>query len=132
MQPNITTQNNDTKSLLYVIVGAIIFFLIVMPLLSRSCDRRNREVREKLSNIGKNISKIDTRMCSPQCCKFTQWQLPKEIQPKGPMTEDQLKDVIGSNFSCGWGEGGGCVCLTKDDFNMLSDHAGNGTPSCSA
>ena len=127
MEPQkLLSSQTDKQTLFLIILGAVAFFLFIMPWLSSKCDRDAKKITEKLDNTNNLLGKLDQRKCSPQCCKFSQWPLPKAIQPKGPMTEEELKNVIGSNFSCGWGEGGGCVCMTKDDFKYLEDHAGNG------
>jgi len=63
---------------------------------------------------------IDTNICSQQCCKFTQWPVP--FNTTNPNSID-LSNYIGSNFSCNNGQsGGGCVCISKDNYNYLSNH----------
>lgn len=114
---------NSNTILLWVIIGAVAFFVFIMPLIKATCDR---DIDSFTGNLDDKLVKLDTRKCSPQCCKFSQWPLPPALRAKGPIKQEELDTYIGSNFSCGWGEGGGCVCMTKDDFDYLGDHAGNG------
>ena len=108
--------------ILLVILGAIILFTIIIPLFNKMCNKD--KLHENLENIS-GSHKIDLNICSPQCCKFTQWPLPKSLQPKGPLTDAQLKNMVPNNLSCGLGDGNGCPCVSKDDFNYLRDHGGN-------
>jgi hypothetical protein len=114
----------STKIVLLVILGAVILFTIIIPIFNSMCNGDMDKIHENLEDIS-GTRKIDLNVCSPQCCKFTQWPLPKALQPTGPITEEQLKNVIPNNFSCGWGNGNGCPCITTDDFNYLRDHGGN-------
>ena len=73
------------------------------------------------NNNNKIIPKIDQNICSKQCCKHIQWPVP--FNTKNPIISDStLDNFIPSNLSCNGGANGGCVCLTKDDFNYLSNH----------
>jgi hypothetical protein len=125
------SENNQT--LILVVLVAIFFFLVVMPWLNESC---NKNIAEKFEDFNKRLNssspvgEIDKRKCSPKFCKFTQWPLPKELQPIDPnVTDADMEGIIGSNFSCGWGEGGGCVGFTKADFDYLSDRGNNSVHS---
>lgn len=94
---------------------------------------QNTDQVENYNDISSNISsnknkrkvfddyKIDTNICSKQCCKFTQWPIP--FNTKNPIINNEtLNNFIPSNLSCNRGENGGCVCLTKDNFDYLSNH----------
>jgi hypothetical protein len=75
----------------------------------------------KSDNINNKLYRIDLKPCSKQCCKFIQWPVP--FNTKNPiLSDDTLNNYIGSNLSCNLGDGGGCVCITKDDYNYLSNH----------
>lgn len=67
------------------------------------------------------VAKIDKNVCSKQCCKFEVWQPPFVI--KNPNVDSKFMDkFIGTNLSCGNGpESGGCVCMTKNDFNYIAN-----------
>lgn len=64
-----------------------------------------------------NNNEIDKNTCSKSCCKFNQWETP--INVKEP------DNIIPSNFMCNHGSGSGCVCFTKDNFNLLASRGGN-------
>jgi len=110
--------NNDNKVMLYVVIGVIIFFVVVMPFLD------NLEKLENLENTN-NENVLDNKECSQSCCKFNQW-LPPELQNNDP----KYKDYIGSNMSCNNGSGGGCVCMKQSDLDTLSARDGNKIKSC--
>lgn len=71
---------------------------------------------EKLDNIFDNdITKIDMNKCSKSCCKHAQWNIPFITQ------NPDYNNFIGSNFSCNFGDGSGCLCVTKNDMNVLTN-----------
>ena len=106
---------SDKNTFIILICIAIFFFFIVMPYL----DKQNN--KEQFDNFN-NLVKIDQNMCSPQCCKHTQWPIP--FNTTDPNIDQKLfKDTIGSNFSCNNGPtGGGCLCVNKNDYQYLSNH----------
>jgi hypothetical protein len=108
---------NNNQILGLVILGAILFFIFVMPVI----DSTN--TKEKLTNID-TITKIDKNICSKQCCKHAQWPVPHDMK-SNDIPEEQLSNYVGTNFSCNFGEGSGCLCVTKDEFNYLSGRGGN-------
>jgi hypothetical protein len=114
------------KTLLYVILGAIIFFIFILPKIDSMNQEESKRLTEKLENIEENadIVKIDKNMCSRQCCKQTQWPLPKELM-ETDMTEEEIKKYIGSNLSCNFGSGNGCLCVSQDDYNYLANRGNN-------
>lgn len=107
--------NNNNKVLLLIILGAVVFFVFVLPLIEK-CNEK--EVKESLANT-ESIVKVDTNRCSKQCCKFTQWPVPHDVKQEG------VDNNVGSNFSCNFGQGSGCVCMTKSDVDFLSNRGGN-------
>ena len=58
------------------------------------------------------------------CCKFAQWPVPKELH-EHTIPDDKLINYIGSNFSCTGGDKSGCLCITKDESQYLSQRGGN-------
>jgi hypothetical protein len=127
MESQFKKSNNNV--LVFVVLGAIIFFVFIMPMLDRANASEEAKLKEHLNNT-EPTNKIDKNMCSKQCCKFTQWPVPDDLIEK-TIPEDQLKNYVGSNMSCNFGNGSGCLCVTKDDLNYLSNHGGNSN-SCSA
>ena len=111
---------SDKNTFIILVVIGILFFTIVMPYLDK---QNSKEQMENFADLlsDKNIIKIDQNICSKQCCKFTQWPIPfNTIDPN--IDPELLKNYIGSNLSCNNGPtGGGCVCVTKEDYNYLSN-----------
>ena len=99
-QKTFSSKNSNTI-LLYIILGAAIFFILILPVLNNRCEK---ELQENLDNVidtnQASSHKLDMNKCSRQCCKHTQWQLPAALQAKGPIPDEELKNYIGSNFSC--------------------------------
>ena len=124
MESQFKKSNNNV--LLLVILGAIIFFVFIMPMLDRANASEESKLKEYLNNTNAPTVKLDQNMCSKQCCKFTNWPVPDDLTEK-TIPEDQLKNYVGSNFSCNFGQGSGCLCVTKDDMNYLASHGGNST-----
>ena len=130
MESQFKKSNNNVLTL--VILGAIIFFVFIMPMLDRANASEESKLKEQLNNTNTEPTiKIDKNMCSKQCCKFSQWPVPTDLIEK-TIPEDQLKNYVGSNLSCNFGNGSGCVCVTKDDLNYLSSNGGNSTMCGSA
>ena len=121
MESQFKKLNNNI--LILVILGAVIFFVFIMPLLDKIHTKEETNLKEHLNNTDPAI-KIDKNMCSKQCCKFTQWPVPHDLNDK-QIPKEQLKNYIGSNLSCNFGTGSGCVCFSKEDFNYLANHASN-------
>lgn len=131
----------NCKVLLYTGICAIIFFLVILPMLDDNDNKEKTKMKEHMKQVSnmlnpysdfnnpeKNeINKFDEKMCSTSCCKHTQW-LPTDMN----MEKDKniTDNYIGSNLSCNNGTGGGCVCLKKDDIQMLQNKAGNSIPLC--
>ena len=127
-----------TFIILSILVGLLVIFVIYPNILNQNQNEGfqiDQKVNEILTDAIKssqpeplkentNLPKIDQRICSKQCCKFIQWPVP--FNTRNPIVKDDvLNNFIPSNFSCNGGENGGCVCLTKDDYNYLSEHGQN-------
>jgi hypothetical protein len=128
------SENNQT--LILVVLGAIFFFMVVMPWLNESCSKNINKIAENFGDFNQRLNsssplgEVDKRKCSPKFCKFTQWPLPADLRPRDNRVSDaEAAEVIGSNFSCGWGEGSGCVGFTKADYDYLADRGNNSTNS---
>lgn len=124
-------KNKSNVALLLIIVGTIIFFVVIMPMVDKNYYN---EVKEKFSSSNAsvpvstetpNVVRIDTNKCSKDCCGLSQWPVPNDML-SGSIPADELKNYIPSNFSCNRGNnvGSGCVCMTKSDSNYLT-HRGN-------
>lgn len=120
--------SDNTFLILSILIGILIIFVIYPNIMSQNHSEGfqiDQQVNKILTDtINKDVPKIDQRICSKQCCKFIQWPVP--FNTKNPIVKDDvLNNFIPSNFSCNGGENGGCVCLTKDDYNYLSEHGQN-------
>ena len=105
---------NQNNTLLYVVLAVIVYFLIVKPALNK--ERFGQE--EDLSGI----YKIDTNICSPDCCG-SQW--PVSFQMK---KDDRIKEGdenVSTNMTCTGLRGRGCVCSNKNQFNFLKNRGNN-------
>jgi hypothetical protein len=119
-------KNKNNVALLLIIIGAIIFFVFIMPMVDKN---DNEEIKEKFDSsnasialVNTNVVKIDNNKCSRDCCGLSQWPVPDELLPKS-IPKDELKEYIPTNFSCNFGNntGSGCVCMTKSDSNYLTN-----------
>ena len=115
--------------LIYGIIMVIVFYVFIMPIIEKCYNDEKKILVEKLENI--MATKIDTNKCSKSCCINSGWKLPKELEPTD-MSVDELKNYIPSNFSCNFGSntGSGCVCVSKDDNELLGSRGGNGVSKC--
>jgi hypothetical protein len=115
--------------LINAIIVIILFFIFIMPSIEKCYNDETKELVEKLENI--MDIKVDTNKCSKSCCINSGWPLPKELQPTD-MTSDELTKYIPTNFSCNLGSnnGGGCVCVTKNDYELLGNRGNNGIVRC--
>jgi len=115
------SQITNNQILVIVILGAILFFCFILPMIES--DKKN----EKLTNTDETLNhgpKMDQNLCSRACCKHTQWPLPEELKSKD-LSEDELKKYIGNNFSCNNGAGSGCMCMDQSQFNYLVSRGQN-------
>jgi hypothetical protein len=111
-----------------MIVFILIVFVIVF-IISNTCSFEN--FLEKLTNVDNQpkprypdpAPKIDLNKCSRQCCAQTQY-LPQQLQVYD-MTKEEAANYIPNNLSCNFGNGSGCLCMTKNNFNYLSSRGNN-------
>ena len=120
---------SNNQVLVYVILGAILFFVFILPMIDYYNNNYSNSIKESLSNT-MEIRKLDKNICSKQCCKHTQWPVPHDLHKKD-IPEEEMKNYVGTNFSCNFGSGSGCLCVSKDDFNYLANRGNNtGGVSC--
>ncbi len=125
-----TNLNTNNKVLMFVLLGAVLFFIFVMPTLDKNNNKELAKLKEGLENISSN-TKLDQNLCSRQCCKHVQWPVPGELTA-GNMTPEQLANFIPSNLTCSNGDSsGGCLCIKKEEFNFLANRGTNaGVNTC--
>ena len=121
-------KNNEI--LILFLIG-ILFIFVVSIINEINIDEQNKlaesflDIQENINNNNLPLVKVDQNVCSKQCCKFEVWPTPFDaVNPNiDPKFMDQF---VGTNLSCGNGpESGGCVCMTKKDFNYIADHGQN-------
>jgi hypothetical protein len=115
---------NNNLVLATVLLGAVLFFIFVLPSLQCKQKKDLNNLKEKFANNTDEIKKLDKNMCSKQCCNHSQWPVPHDAK-SGPIPKEKLANYIGTNLTCNFGEGSGCLCVTKDDFNYLANRGGN-------
>jgi len=115
---------NNNKILGFVILGAIVFFLLILPIIDNNNKKETDKIKEGLINTPE-IKQLDKNICSKQCCKHVQWPPPHATITKEIIDKDLKKKYIGTNFSCNSGSGSGCLCMTKDDFSYLANRGSN-------
>jgi len=67
-----------------------------------------------------NIVKIDQERCCKSCCSTKQWPVPNEMLDKS-IPQAELSEFTPTNFSCNFGGKSGCVCISKEQINYLSN-----------
>lgn len=128
MESNFKLNNNHT--LVLIILGMIIFFIFILPMIDNENKQTANKIKESLSNTSEPL-KLDNNICSKQCCKYVQWPVPHDATTK-EISDKNMENYIGTNLSCNFGSGSGCLCVTKDDFNYLSSRGSNaGKEMCS-
>jgi len=96
-----------------IILMLCIFFIFILPKLEKKYKNNQEEFASLvLKSTGPKL-KIDKNMCSRDCCKWSQY--------KPPFMKHKKNKYIGSNFMCNNGNGQGCVCFDKKDFNKLAN-----------
>ncbi len=107
--------NNNDITVSSIVI--IICVCILIYMYKNEHFTNNYEVVESNSKI----MKINENICSKQCCNHVQWPVP--FNTKNPnLNSSQENKYIPNNFSCNGGNGGGCVCLTKEQYNYLTNH----------
>lgn len=91
-----------------IIIYLVIFILFLIIF--------NYDNIEKLNNIKSDVIKIDTNICSKNCCNFIQW-LPEHMKNK-----NLNSNYLPSNYSCNFGANSGCLCVTENDKDFLENH----------
>ena len=113
-------KENNSSLIIITIIGSLFFFVFVLPRLEELFYKEKQNLKEKMetvTNDNKPLTKLDRNKCSRDCCAFTQWP-----SPHMPANDS---DYVPTNINCNGGQGGGCLCVTKDDYNYLSRRAEN-------
>jgi hypothetical protein len=119
--------NQDNQIIFFSVIFTLVFFLLFMPYIERCYNDDKKEMRENLENIlNKSIYPIDTNKCSRSCCKSASWPLPEELL-ENDIQAEELATYVPNNFNCmnGPNNKSGCLCVTQQDMNYLTNKAGN-------
>ena len=114
-------QSEESQSIVCIVVVVAVFFLLILPQLEKMRESEENELREKFNNKLNDFHKIDTNICSANCCG-NQYPIGFDVK------ED--KRLIGgkyvpTNYTCTGHHGTGCVCLTKEQKDYLTERANN-------
>ena len=126
-------KNNEKIFLFFFLIGIILFILalIYKSYYDQKYGEHFNSIQNNLNYNFENIAtdipvvKIDQNVCSKQCCKFNVWPTP--FDTTNPNVDPTfMNQFIGTNLSCGNGpDNGGCVCMTKNNFNYIANHGQN-------
>ena len=120
--------NKNNVVLFLIIVGVIIFFVYIMPMVDNNYYNHTLEKFKPSFNNAtiddSKLVKLDTKRCSTSCCGLNQWPVPSDISDPS-MSQEELKKYIPSNFGCTQGNSSGCLCLTQENSNYLNSHGNN-------
>ena len=119
--------NEDIQIMVFSVIVAVIFFLIIMPYIESAFNKDKNALRENLENIlNQSINPIDNNRCSRSCCINSGWPYPPEVLDND-IPAEELKNYIPNNFTCtdGPSNRSGCLCVTQKDFDYLTNKAGN-------
>lgn len=118
-----------TRLLFLIVLLAVYVVVFWLPMLNKRQKKAVQRLTEKLADLTEPPVKIDLNRCSRQCCLHTQWPVPFDLKDKD-MPDEELKNYVSTNFSCNGGEKSGCVCVSKNDFDYLSNRGTNVSSSC--
>lgn len=120
----------NNMALLYSLIVVVVFFVLIMPMLENCYKKEKEAFVAQLENAIMPL-RIDTNKCSRSCCKNSNWALPTELVPTD-MSKEESDKYIATNLSCNFGSqnGGGCVCVSKNDYEILGSRGGNGVTGC--
>ena len=118
---------DNLKIIIIIIILILIYIFILNPYLEKQNINEKFQITEEFENLQNIINnplkvyQVDKNICSKQCCKFEQWPIPfNTVNPN--IDKKILNNFIGTNLSCNNGpDGGGCLCMTKDDFNYIAN-----------
>ncbi len=120
----------ENCEIIFIIIIIILIICIIISIpqqksINNTCIEKFNTIKNNLPENYIPDAKIDQNICSKQCCKFAVWEPPFDV--KNPNIDPTFMDkFIGTNLSCGNGpDNGGCVCMTKNDFNYIANRGQN-------
>ena len=108
----------DQKNIIvYVLLAMLAYVFLIKPM-------NNRERFGQIEDLNSSF-KIDTNMCSPDCCG-KQWPVSFDMKKDERITDNELGDkYVPTNMTCTGMRGRGCVCSDKKQFNFLRNRGNN-------
>lgn len=106
--------NFNTQEIVLGLVLAMVFYFVILPKLTNTTEKM-----APVSALSDNM-KPDLNKCSRSCCKHAQWPVPH--MKLGNQMKD---DNVSTNLMCNHGQGGGCVCVSKKNYNYLTSRGNN-------
>ena len=99
----------DQKNMiLYAVLAVVVYMLILKPII-------NSEQFDQENDLSGNY-KIDTNMCSPDCCG-SQWPVSFATKKDNRIKEGDKN--IATNMTCTGNRGRGCVCSNNKQFDFV-------------
>jgi len=114
-------KSEESQSIICIVVVVAVFFLVILPQLEKMRNSEEEELREKFNNKLNDFNKIDTNICSANCCG-NQYPVSFDVKSDKRIIEGKY---VPSNYTCTGHHGTGCVCLTKAQKDYLADRAEN-------
>jgi hypothetical protein len=114
-------KSEESQSIICIVVVVAVFFLLILPQLEKMRSHEDSDIMEKFNNKLNNFHKIDTNICSASCCG-NQYPVGFDIKK-----DDRLADgkYIPTNMTCTGHHGTGCVCVTKEQRDYLTERGDN-------
>ena len=90
----LNSKDIDTETLLYSLIIAVIFIIIIMPVLQNCKSKDKKQLKENLENIFSGEPKfLFSNKCARSCCINSGWPYPPELLEKD-ISAEELKKYI--------------------------------------
>lgn len=117
MPYRLARSSDQNRYLLLVGLLIVAYFLFVQPNLEMQAKKTEEMFSEALSRC----YKLDTNMCSKDCCDPNLWPVSFDTKRDPRIKPGDIGNkFIPSNLTCSGINGRGCVCVTRDQHNMIS------------
>jgi hypothetical protein len=101
--------------ILYLVLAVIVYMLILKPIFGK----------EHFDHELPSTFKIDTNMCSPDCCG-SQWPISFAIKKDDRIKQSDIGNkYLPTNMTCTGLRGRGCVCADKEQYKFLKNRGNN-------
>ena len=61
-------QSEESQSVICIVIVVAVFFLVILPQIEKMRKFEEDEIRENFNNKLNDFHKIDTNICSANCC----------------------------------------------------------------